>query len=79
MARLRYKWYVGVRRDGSRRAFRSVSIPTGDIWGALYGYVIGPFDTKKGALWAEARLGCQSVYEAEKAVKNPTKEVYINW
>ena len=45
------KWYVGCYH-GEREAFRYATNPTGESHGDLYGAVIGPFKTKRAALWA---------------------------
>jgi hypothetical protein len=49
---MQYKWYVGL--EGSKfTAFRSELTPTDTKWGPVYRAVIGPFVTKRAALWAE--------------------------
>ena len=47
------KWYVGMVRGGKMEAFRSAATPTDRTYGLQYFAAIGPFDTKRGALWAE--------------------------
>ena len=46
------KWYVGI--DGGKyEAFRTSTEPTHESHSMLYGAVVGPFKTKRAALWAE--------------------------
>jgi hypothetical protein len=51
----RYTWYVGVRReDGLRSAIRlpsDMGAPSERTHGRHYAAMIGPFKTKRGALW----------------------------
>jgi hypothetical protein len=49
---IRYQWYVGVVKDHFE-AFRSELTPTETKWGPVYRCVVGPFITKRAALWAE--------------------------
>lgn len=48
-------WYIGVNhQDGKAyEAFYSNTPPTHDYHGHIYHAVIGPFRTKRAALWAE--------------------------
>lgn len=62
--------YVGLVIGGGREVFRSVEVPTTESHGNLYGAVIGPFRTRRGADFM-ARHGagnphCRCVWEAEK-------------
>ena len=63
------RWYIG-HREGTRTPFRAASTPTEVSHGHLYGYVTGPFRTKRAAVW-----GCQygahwsTISEAENAAK----------
>ena len=45
-------WYIGHRSDGTLEAFQHFQDPTHSD-GLLYGAVVGPFRTKRGAKWAE--------------------------
>jgi hypothetical protein len=49
---MKSQWYVGAVR-GRFEAFRSAVTPTEGTHGVKYFAAIGPFDTKRGALWAE--------------------------
>ena len=63
------KWYIG-QRGGIKEAFQAESTPTAESHGHLYGAAIGPFRTKRAAIW-----GCQygahwsTIAEAERAAK----------
>jgi hypothetical protein len=51
----RRRWYVGVparSREGFK-AFQCAYTPSQRKQGRIYLYVIGPFRSKRGALWAE--------------------------
>ena len=50
MSRLR--WYLGLT-GRERVAFSSHQEPTTATHSLMYGAVIGPFDTKRGAMWAQ--------------------------
>jgi len=47
------KWYVGEKAYSKNVAFQSETTPTERSHGILYNAVIGPFVTKRGAMWAE--------------------------
>lgn len=49
------KWYVGhtVDKPSRLKAFRCSFLPTDLTHGLTYYAVIGPFGTKRAALWAE--------------------------
>jgi len=49
----KWKFYVGCKQDYSYEYFRSEFEPTEKNCGHIYRYVIGPFKTKRAALWAE--------------------------
>ena len=49
---MRTKWYVGMVKDHFE-AFRSELTPDETKWGPVYRCVVGPFRTKRAALWAE--------------------------
>ena len=70
------RWYVGLMANGKRRAFQSTVVPTdssvdkyGELHSKWYGAVIGPFQTKRAALWAESQGSnphFQTVADAER-------------
>lgn len=70
----RFRWYVGQEMITSNlRAFRAPSTPTYETHGHLYWAVLGPFRTKRAALWAE-RYGLnnphfQHVEDAERLAR----------
>lgn len=49
---MRSKWYVG-HCTGKLKAFSAINLPTEATHGDLYKAVIGPFKTKRAALWTE--------------------------
>jgi hypothetical protein len=64
------KWYVGVKSSGARTPFKSEFTPTRETHGNLFGAVIGPFRTKRGAMF-DAAVGrnnphIQHVRDAER-------------
>ncbi len=48
----RFRWYVGAI-ENKFVAFTSVANPTYASHGTLYRYVVGPFRTKRAAMWAQ--------------------------
>ena len=50
---IRQRWYIGIKEEGQREAFRSAEVPTEATHGDLYAAVWGPFYTRRGARWAE--------------------------
>ena len=69
MARRRY--YVGYRDGRAVAMFPSETTPTATEHGSQYAAVVGPFVTKRGALWAFNNRGCHfgSIAESERAAK----------
>jgi hypothetical protein len=68
----RKRHWVGVSRQ-VREVFSAVGEPTQESHGHLYGYVIGPFRTHRGASFM-VQYGfdnphCQSVSQAERLAK----------
>jgi hypothetical protein len=67
------KWYVGHNR-GTLEAFKASATPTTDSHGHLYAGVVGPFRTKRAALWAEQYGSMnphfQHVSDAERIAKS---------
>jgi hypothetical protein len=49
---IKKQWYVGLVRNGLE-AFRSELTPTETKYGMVYKCVVGPFKTRRAALWAE--------------------------
>jgi hypothetical protein len=46
-------YYTGhVKGNGNLELLYSVDTPTVEKWGARYGAIIGPYKTKRAALWA---------------------------
>lgn len=77
---MRKRWYIGCRNDFclgdySYEAFASAETPAKGV--APYMYVVGPFRTKRAALWAEKygkrnpHFGC--VGDAERLAKEEVK------
>ena len=70
---LRFRYYVGCRHNGEYEIFRSVDTPLYVTHGKDYVLVIGPFRTKRGAVFmAEHGRGnphLQTVADAERYAK----------
>ena len=70
----RTKWYIGFAGD-KFMVFKSLSEPTRESHGNEYRFVIGPFVTKRGALWAEkygqSNPHFNNVADAERFSKLP--------
>ena len=69
---MKSKWYVG-RKGASLTPFKSATVPTQESHGKLYGAVIGPFRTKRGAVF-HAAVGSnnphiQHVNDAERIAR----------
>jgi len=47
------RWYIGLDKAGTFRAFRSAYTPSPGKHGRRFAYVVGPFRTARGARWAE--------------------------
>ena len=67
------RYYVGCTTEGYYEVFRATSTPTRESHGNKYAAVIGPFDTKRGAVFM-AKYGkgnphCQCVADAERLGK----------
>jgi hypothetical protein len=66
------RYYVGVR-GGQRHVFRSAATPTENSHGELYGAVIGPFRSARGAHFMAKSGGgnphVQTVSDAERIAK----------
>jgi len=69
---MRRPYYIGLK-DGKRYLFQSASIPTEQEYGRAYTAVVGPFVTKRGALFmlqhGVNNPHCQTVAQAEKLAK----------
>lgn len=65
------KWYVGITPQ-KYEAFSAMVRPTTVIVGVRgrdYQYVVGPFKTKRGAVWASRHPGFMNVDNAERRAK----------
>ncbi len=66
---------------GSRELFRSATVPTFDTHGARYGATIGPFRTKRGAIFmrdhGRANPHCQCVNDAERIAAGYSYDIAI--
>lgn len=67
---MRDRWYVGIRRDGTREAFRDRVTPT-ERTRPEFAACIGPFDTRRGARYCARypQSMCRDVREYETAAK----------
>lgn len=65
--------YVGVKSGGEREIFRAFQPPTKETYGHLYGIVIGPFRTVRGAEFMRdhgtGNPHCLTVNDAERLAK----------
>jgi hypothetical protein len=64
-------WYVG-HKGGARQVFASLTTPTVASHGAQFAQVVGPFRTKRAAVWAASQCGnphYQHVRDAERIVR----------
>ena len=70
------KWYVGYAHNDQRQAFRSATTPTQATHGDRYFAAIGPFRTKRAALYCESYHGpnYQHVSEFETAARRQAQE-----
>ena len=73
----RRKHYVGKNRNtGKLHTFTSVNVPTEDMYGREFSYVIGPFRTSGAAVHMAAHgmnnPQLRSVEDAERAVREMT-------
>jgi len=68
--KFRHRWYVGVpaRAGEGYKAFQCAYHPSRRKQGGRFSYVIGPFRSKRGALWAERfGFGNPAFYGVEAA------------
>ena len=70
---MKNKIYVGCRHGKPWEIFHSPYMPTQKEYGSTYFAVIGPFRTKRGALYMCANPMCQSVQDAERAAAREAK------
>lgn len=73
MARKRFKFYVG-RWSGANgfrgcNWFASETPPTAEVYGKLYSAIIGPFKTKRGAIYMQNNPSTPDVETAERYAK----------
>ncbi len=62
------RWYIGKNRYERFEAFQAKVQPTFESHGRAYLYVVGPFDTHGGALWAEKHgVGNPHFYHVDDA------------
>lgn len=69
---MKRKWYVGRTKDKRMVPFNASSLPTADSHGHVYVYAIGPFVTKRGAIFCSKNCFgpvLQTVVEFERAAK----------
>lgn len=73
------RWYVGRTPSGVRQIFKSDTTPTHATHGHLYTSVLGPFRTKRGAMF-DIAVGTannphiRSVADAERIAKKEISE-----
>lgn len=68
------RFYIGVKQDYSREVFKAPTTPTETTHGALYLYAIGPFVTKRGALWGAQRGAYwYTIAQAEREAKKQAR------
>lgn len=71
------KYYVGTAPGGKRHVFSSSNTPSQEKYGHLYSAVIGPFRTKRAAMFMAEQGGTnphlRSVADAERIAKKYTK------
>ena len=70
------KWYAGLTKNHAFEAFRATATPTPSTHGDRFRAVVGPFRTRRAALWCE-QYGYnnphgQTVAEMEKLAKAAT-------
>lgn len=73
---MKRKWYVG-QRDNTRFTFRISTTPTQVTHGDRFNAVMGPFRTKRAALWAVSQFNnphFQTVADAERISKQEVSE-----
>jgi len=67
------RWYVGYKVTGGLEAFQALSDPTHATHGNEYAAVIGPFKTKRGAMFMQdhgfGNPHIQHVHDAERIAK----------
>jgi hypothetical protein len=63
------KWFIGLNVGKNKREAFLTDTPTQEKWGETYNLLIGPFKTKRGALFCanNPQSPCQNVNEYEKA------------
>ena len=72
------KYYVGLHA-GKRHVFKSGEMPTESSHGHLYGAVIGPFRSKRGAHFMANNPHIQHVRDAERLAKLAGYNPHANW
>jgi hypothetical protein len=73
-----HKWYLGLRAGAPRTIFQAERDPTHDTHGTVYDAVIGPFVTKRGAIfmrdYGAGNPHCRCVAEAERLARRHAGE-----
>lgn len=76
-AHKRPRYYVGLGPAGERIAFRSARAPTRASHGALFAAVIGPFSSRRGAvymtIYGRGNPHCRCVADAERLARSLLK------
>jgi len=69
---MKNKYYIGLK-SGDRHLFKSFTNPTQNNYGGIYNAVIGPFKTKRGAIFmlehGVNNPHCRCVADAERLSK----------
>lgn len=73
------RWYVGTKHNWQREAFPALETPTA-AGCPQYKYCVGPFRTKRAALWLQAHPGTtlQTVSELERIAAQPERPAFAN-
>jgi len=66
------KWYIGREKANNKRELLCIEVneATESKYGEKYGYLVGPFRTKRGASFMLNNPMIQTVSEAERLSKN---------
>ena len=73
---MKKRWYIGHQTGtGIRTPFQATETPTYESHSHLYGWVNGPFRTKRAAFWAcQPGAHWTTISEAEKTAKREEME-----
>lgn len=76
---MKKKYFIGLK-EGKRELFKCELIPTVELYGDQYLAVIGPFRTKRGAVfmrdYGAGNPHCRCVADAERIAKNQANQVF---